>query len=624
MSNVRDHLYENRENFIIIGLTGALGSGCTTTSNILGSDSLNVPTTYIKNEETQKYIDPEFSLEYRRSLIVEKFYNNTERKWGKFFQIRISDILFLLVMYEFFKGKKDNLTLEEIDEVIKNSPTTKTCKKEKNIDFQSFFKNGENIIEDFQKIRVLANNLFEEYINKYEEKKCQEPKEGVKEEEIDDRLNLIKEFLAQYVEKNSFFTSFFQIIGKNIRQEGKIEDKKPLELKNFDKDSIYIIPEIVRRIIRLITIYKKRNYSYFVIDALRNPYEIEYFRNRYFSFYLLSILAEESNRDIRLSKIYNADSIKKIKKEEKADKVVSDQNIQFCIGKGDIFIDNNKDEVDKEYLTYQLMKYIALIRNPGLFTPTNDERNMQVALTAKLNSGCISRQVGAAVIGEDGYVRGFGWNEVPENHIPCVYRTPNALKAKLKIFSEYERSKEYREGVTTYITEPLLQDAPFCFKDIQQKIEGDEKIEDIKKNISQYIKEHKKQDAALANTIAPFIDSELSKIKFKNPTRERALHAEENAFLQIAKSGGQSVRNGTLYTTASPCALCAKKAMQLKIKRIVYIDPYPDISNDQILKSGRQEEWPILDFFKGAIGTAYFRLYSHLIGIKDEQEITKK
>ncbi|WP_235846252.1 deaminase [Morganella psychrotolerans] len=62
------------------------------------------------------------------------------------------------------------------------------------------------------------------------------------------------------------------------------------------------------------------------------------------------------------------------------------------------------------------------------------------------------------------------------------------------------------------------------------------------------------------------------KKKENNQVHTRSLHAEENAFLQISKYGGTGVQHGSLYTTASPCELCAKKAYQLGIKEIVFID----------------------------------------------------
>ena len=96
----------------------------------------------------------------------------------------------------------------------------------------------------------------------------------------------------------------------------------------------------------------------------------------------------------------------------------------------------------------------------------------------------------------------------------------------------------------------------------------------------------------------------------------RSLHAEENAFLQIAKDGGQSIKDGKLFTTASPCELCAKKAVQLGIRSIYYIDPYPGISQTHILASGKHKI--IMKLFSGAVGRAYHRFYEPFMAYKDE------
>lgn len=105
----------------------------------------------------------------------------------------------------------------------------------------------------------------------------------------------------------------------------------------------------------------------------------------------------------------------------------------------------------------------------------------------------------------------------------------------------------------------------------------------------------------------------------KNQVHTRALHAEENAFLQISKYGGVSLKGGTLYTTASPCELCAKKAYQLGIRNIIYIDPYPGISAQHIIDCGTTP--PKLIHFSGAIGRAYLQLFEPIIPYKDELEI---
>jgi dCMP deaminase len=55
----------------------------------------------------------------------------------------------------------------------------------------------------------------------------------------------------------------------------------------------------------------------------------------------------------------------------------------------------------------------------------------------------------------------------------------------------------------------------------------------------------------------------------------RAIHAEQNAILQLAITG-LSGRGATAYVTAHPCFTCAKMLVQLGIKRVVCAEGYPD------------------------------------------------
>ena len=52
-------------------------------------------------------------------------------------------------------------------------------------------------------------------------------------------------------------------------------------------------------------------------------------------------------------------------------------------------------------------------------------------------------------------------------------------------------------------------------------------------------------------------------------------HGEENAIVQAAYHG-ISVKDATLYTTFSPCLLCAKMIINAGITRVVYKNGYPD------------------------------------------------
>ena len=50
-------------------------------------------------------------------------------------------------------------------------------------------------------------------------------------------------------------------------------------------------------------------------------------------------------------------------------------------------------------------------------------------------------------------------------------------------------------------------------------------------------------------------------------------HGEENAIVQAAYHG-ISVKDGTLYTTFSPCLLCAKMIINAGIKEVIYKERY--------------------------------------------------
>lgn len=261
----------------------------------------------------------------------------------------------------------------------------------------------------------------------------------------------------------------------------------------------------------------------------------------------------------RLSEIHEIDEVEKGKSDfQKSYQLI---DIDKCIELSDIHLTHNGTEISKNRnLINQIFTYISLILHPGLIPPSSLERVMQVAFTAKLNSGCLSRQVGAAVTNEYYSVQAIGWNTVAEGQTPCSLRNlydlftqedANAYSAYEKdddSFSKYiyRASKAYDEALATKKLKGLT--LSYCFKDIYTTINAD------------------KQKG--------------------NQVHTRSLHAEENAFLQLAKYGGQGIIGGKLFTTASCCELCAKKAYQLGIKEIYYIDSYPGISRRHILECG--------------------------------------
>ena len=329
------------------------------------------------------------------------------------------------------------------------------------------------------------------------------------------------------------------------------------------------------------------------MDAIRNPFEAFFFKERYSSFYLVSVASSNEERVNRLRRNLklNDEQIKSLDEAECPKKLSGTRyftslDVPKCIEAADVHINNKNDNDSFPNLKKQLVKYVALMMHPGLVTPSKSERCMQTAYDAKLNSGCISRQVGAAVANEYYSVMSLGWNTTPQGQTPCSLRDAKHLiqHEDTLAFSDYENNNINFRGKLKQIYSfvdnskcgrPLC----FCFKDVHNSLDGE-----------------------------------------KNQVHTRALHAEENAFLQITKRSGPEIDNGILFTTASPCELCSKKAYQLGIKKIYYIDPYPGIAEAQIIRSG--DKRPQLILFTGAIGRAYQQLFHPILPYKDEMELS--
>jgi len=68
----------------------------------------------------------------------------------------------------------------------------------------------------------------------------------------------------------------------------------------------------------------------------------------------------------------------------------------------------------------------------------------------------------------------------------------------------------------------------------------------------------------------------------------RGLHAEQNAIIQAAKHG-VNIADGTLYCTNAPCVICAKMLINAGLKKIVYLEGYPDELAKEILQESAIE-----------------------------------
>jgi deoxycytidylate deaminase len=552
-----ENVFNESSDFLIIGLTGRTGSGCSTCANILAEEKIYLPEAgkshYVGNEQ-------------RKFRIIKKYIN---KHWNPFQWLRVTSIITRYILAKDYQSFIDFIE-------------AKLQKKISNTDED--FKNRYD--ENFGKVKYF-NDLSENTIQQLEFKK--EIAYELYFAILPDFSKLIKDFLNK-VDLGAY-TKIYQIAGDNIRASGSVyeEDFKPEKILSFAKN-------IHKIIISALFVARKNNKKcYIVIDAIRNPYEAIFLKQRHSEFYLVSINTENENRlaHLRNSHKISEQQIKELDKKEypskleKFDRYVS-QNIQKCIEISDIHINNPRtDNFGHNELRCQLAWYVSLMLHSGLVMPTSMESCMQIAYSVKKNSGCISRQVGAVVTDNTYAVKSVGWNNTAQGQVPCLLRNVEDLLYGFDedAYSYYEKNdSKFREALNhKYI--PILKldnlkgrNLPFCFKDVQNEVENE-----------------------------------------KNQVHTRSLHAEENAFLQISKFGGQALLGGVLFTTASPCELCAKKAYQLGISQVYYIDPYPGIATNHILKIGKNA--PELILYRGAVGSAFDKLYQPILPYKDELDL---
>ena len=579
--------FAQRHSLIIIGLTGRTGSGCSTTANILKTESFN--SLDLKDPKSFDFQ----SRDERKYEVIYK-YLQAEKHWASFSIISGSNIILSFILEHGFDqflqyilkfenvSDENDVRISSFDEFKKTIHGIKhlfeksnLCNIEKEVD--SILNNSDKLQEHFDFYMKELPKLKKEFYDALSDYTCHR-----------EYINRFEQ--TKYV-KSHLYTFLMQKIGNNIRCSGDPYKEEYTE-KNF-----YDVAKRVDAIIQIIQKYNKTKgepQTRICIDAIRNPYEAYYFKDKYSSFYLISINADENERRNRLGQL-DDEELQSLDETEYESASQTDyglffhQTISECLSISDIHL-YNPDVKDARYLflTEQIAKYISLILHPGLVNPTHIERCMQTAYVASLNSGCLSRQVGAVITAPDFSVKAMGWNEVPEGQVSCNLRcTRDYCKSKdCETFSRFELEDAKFQKTLSTLQQEVSQcnlggmSYSYCFKDIYNELKGG----------------------------------------IKNQVFTRALHAEENAFLQLSKHGGQGIQGGKLFSTASPCELCSKKAYQLGIKEIYYIDPYPGISTSHILSFGKYGN-PKVQPFYGAIGDAYMKHYTPRIPIKDELKL---
>jgi len=632
-----------RKKFLIIGLTGAIGSGCKKLSEFISSElskdksqikaaldktnlSISEHFKYIKqeinefNEQKSNYTavpyaetnlkehysrkpayekakEVEKSLKaanknLRELLIRRKILQYSEKLDNTFFKISMSNLLVKL-MLENCDFENPSSDKSKIFEEYFSKPDTPECIK--------------NILKE------IPINTFEN-INKFN-KGFQE--RTWNENDYNTFDNMILEF--GHIKKKLFQASdkcrdFFQNAGDNARATGNPFDSSPAS----DYTNISVLAQEANKIIKYMRNRKKDSTNFFIINSFRNPAEVQFFRKRYGSFFLASLYASKETRKKNVPTLNDRCDTRDAG-DNREPKELNKQDVPRCTLLSDYAIttDFYKNETaSEEHYKFEIIRFLSLIDFPGIVPPRNDEEIMNLAYSLSLRSTCLSRQVGAVITNPEGFIIAAGWNAVGSGQLGCSQLcvddyTRHAEDSGCLLFN-------WKDSIDKFKQENLLGNKGsecFCFKDLQSKLYLNKKIDSAEKKLAKCV-QNKKTIEDTKNICSAL----KNKINVKRLEYARALHAEENAILQAARFGGTGIAGGTIYTTTYPCELCSKKIYQSQLSRIVYTEPYPDsLSETLFLKDGIRQI--SIEQFEGVKSPSFFRLFKPSFDLKEYQAI---
>ena len=215
----------------------------------------------------------------------------------------------------------------------------------------------------------------------------------------------------------------------------------------------------------------------------------------------------------------------------------------------DFFVCNDRKQ---EELRAALNRYLQIVFNVGIHTPTRYEAAMYEAGANSANSACMSRQVGAAILSATGELIATGWNDVP--------KFGGGLYTEDSQSFWDEQKKQVKDGDHR------------CFKWGGNICHNEVRRNQILDGIVLRLVEAKllKRGASKGEVRSALDGTAVdSLIEYS-----RSIHAEMEAILSVAREGKHSLVGATLFTTTYPCHNCARHIVASGISSVVYIQPY--------------------------------------------------
>ncbi|WP_084570623.1 anti-phage dCTP deaminase [Methylosinus sp. PW1] len=375
---------------------------------------------------------------------------------------------------------------------------------------------------------------------------------------------------------------------------------------------------IVQKAIQKIVDFRRANGGYadggtqqprrfaYILDSLKNIEELQLLRTLYGeSLCVFGIFAPDTTRKDRLINSGAPESaIDKIMDRDQGEVATFGQKTRKLFVDSDFFICNDRK---KEELRSRVDRFLEIIFDVKIHTPTRAESAMYEAVAASVNSACMSRQVGAAIVSQDGELISVGWNDVPKFG-GGLYREDdqNIVDTDKSTFSDKD-SRCFNWGGAVCHNE-LKKSAI-----IEKMAKNIKDANIVKKNINiQKVKD------LLGGTDIDSI------IEFS-----RAIHAEMEAILAVAREGRHSLSRATLYTSTYPCHNCARHIVASGIAKVVYIEPYLksraiELHCDAITEDPDDRTHVVFRQYDGVAPKNYLKLFRPLVQRKSDGRLSPR
>lgn len=317
---------------------------------------------------------------------------------------------------------------------------------------------------------------------------------------------------------------------------------------------------------------KQRRICY-IIDSIKNKNEYDLLKNVYRDlFYSFGVFSPKENRVNNLKQRgLKEQEIHSLINQDSGEETDYGQSVAITFILSDFFIriDNNI----RKALELKLKRYFHLIFGTDIITPYPDETAMYLAASSAGNSGCLSRQVGAAVTDKEGEVLSVGWNDVPKFGGGVYISTSenpderNDNRCKCLDPKECFNSKEKTE-----ILGKITNDMNSIFNEFERELGFLLKLE-IKDSFTTELYEKIKE---LSNSkFRSKVKQKVDDCDVKNLIEySRSIHAEMHAIIKGSQKTANRMIGGKLFCTTFPCHNCARHIVMAGIHEVYYIEPY--------------------------------------------------